>query len=297
MNGTAGWSSWRWIILINGAATAVTAIFVPFILPGSIEGAKFLTEQDRADMLTLRNAEVGQTASGQLLQKKDVMDGVTDWKVYAYGIAQFCANMMLYSFSVFLPTVINGLGEFDRAQANALSVPVFGLGAIVYIFMCWMSDRLNMRGPIVIGAFFTSIIGYAMLISQSGSAVSFAGTFIVSMGCYTAVGLGFAWIATNMPRYGKRAYASGMQLTMGNSSGVAAPFLFSASTAPGYTPGYAASIGTLAFGALVHTSLCVWYSRKNKKRDRGEEDWKMEGKTAEEVAEMGEYNPLYRYTI
>merc|ERR1711975_211480 len=37
MDGTAGWRAWRWILLINGAATAVTAPFVPFILPGSVE--------------------------------------------------------------------------------------------------------------------------------------------------------------------------------------------------------------------------------------------------------------------
>jgi len=80
MDGTAGWRAWRWILLINGAATAVTAPFVPFILPGSVEKAKFLTEQDRKDLLWLRTSEVGQTASGQHLQKKDVMDGVKDWK-------------------------------------------------------------------------------------------------------------------------------------------------------------------------------------------------------------------------
>ncbi|KAI7372337.1 hypothetical protein KC332_g19248, partial [Hortaea werneckii] len=110
MDGTAGWRAWRWILLINGAATAVTAPFVPFILPGSVEKAKFLTEQDRKDLLWLRTSEVGQTASGQDLQKKDVMDGVKDWKTYAYGLAQFCSHLMLYSFSVFLPTVISRLG-------------------------------------------------------------------------------------------------------------------------------------------------------------------------------------------
>ncbi|KAI6906450.1 hypothetical protein KC366_g14953, partial [Hortaea werneckii] len=93
MDGTAGWRAWRWILLINGAATAVTAPFVPFILPGSVEKAKFLTEQDRKDLLWLRTSEVGQTASGQDLQKKDVMDGVKDWKTYAYGLAQFCSHL------------------------------------------------------------------------------------------------------------------------------------------------------------------------------------------------------------
>jgi len=297
MDGTAGWRAWRWILLINGAATAVTAPFVPFILPGSVEKAKFLTEQDRKDLLWLRTSEVGQTASGQDLQKKDVMDGVKDWKTYAYGLAQFCSHLMLYSFSVFLPTVINRLGEFDQGQSNALTVPVFALGAIVYIISCWASDRLQVRGPFTMGAFFVAIVGYAMLISNGDVAVKFAGTFIVACGCYTSVGLGFAWLASNNPRYGKRAYASGMQITIGNSAGVAAPFLFADSTEPRFIPGYSASIATLAVGMCIHAAMSYWFHKQNKNRAAGKEDWKMEGKTPEEVADMGDLNPMYRYTI
>merc|ERR1739842_179304 len=97
--------------------------------------------------------------------------------------------------------------------------------------------------------------------------------------------------------YVKRAYASGMQITIGNSAGVAAPFLFADSTEPRFIPGYAASIATLAVGICIHASLSYWFHRQNKNRAAGKEDWKMEGKTAEEVADMGDLNPLYRYTI
>jgi len=225
------------------------------------------------------------------------MDGVKDWKTYAYGLAQFCSHLMLYSFSVFLPTVINRLGEFDQGQSNALTVPVFALGAIVYIISCWASDRLQVRGPFTMGAFFVAIVGYAMLISNGDVAVKFAGTFIVACGCYTSVGLGFAWLASNNPRYGKRAYASGMQITIGNSAGVAAPFLFADSTEPRFIPGYSASIATLAVGMCIHAVMSYWFHKQNKNRAAGKEDWKMEGKTPEEVADMGDLNPLYRYTI
>ncbi|KAI7636624.1 hypothetical protein KC343_g1175 [Hortaea werneckii] len=147
------------------------------------------------------------------------------------------------------------------------------------------------------GAFFVAIVGYAMLISDGDVAVKFAGTFIVACGCYTSVGLGFAWLASNNPRYGKRAYASGMQITIGNSAGVAAPFLFADSTEPRFIPGYSASIATLAVGMCIHAAMSYWFHKQNKNRAAGKEDWKMEGKTPEEVADMGDLNPMYRYTI
>lgn len=45
------------------------------------------------------------------------------------------------------------------------------------------------------------------------------------MGLYVAVGLPLAWLPNNCPRYGKRTAASGFQLTVGNASGIMAPFV------------------------------------------------------------------------
>ena len=45
------------------------------------------------------------------------------------------------------------------------------------------------------------------------------------MGLYVTVGIPLAWLPTNVPRYGKRVTASGMQLTIGNAAGVMAPFV------------------------------------------------------------------------
>ncbi|KAK3717396.1 hypothetical protein LTR37_005785 [Vermiconidia calcicola] len=297
MDGTAGWRAWRWIILINGLATVVTGFVVPFVLPGSIEGAKFLNDDDRRDMDTLRNAELGQTASGQQLNKKDVMDGVTDWKTYAFGCGQFCGNLALYSFSVFLPTVISEIGTWDVAQSQALTVPVFTLGGIIYVIVCRLSDWTQLRGPIIVCAQLCVVVGYIMLVSNSGGGVSYAGTFFVASGVYITNGLAVAWVVTNNPRYGKRAFASGTQLSMGNSAGVAAPFLSSSATSPTYTPGYSASIGTMCFAMALYIALSSWFARENKQRRAGKQDWKIDDKTAEEAAEMGDKNPNYRYTV
>lgn len=297
MDGTAGWRAWRWIILVNGIATVVTGLVVPFVLPGTILKAKFLSDKDRHDMQTLREAELGQTKMGQEMQKKDVMDGVTDWKTYAFGAVQFCGNLALYSFSVFLPTVINEIGGWSVAQAQALTVPVFFTGGMVYVVVCRISDWKQIRGPILVTAQFVCVIGYCMLISNSSSGVSLAGTFVVASGVYIINGLAVAWLATNNPRYGKRAFASGAQLSIGNSAGVAAPFLYASSTSPTFRPGYATSIGTLCFAMATFTTLFLWYARQNKQRRAGKQDHRIEGMSAEEVAEMGDKNPAYRYTV
>ncbi|KAI8930945.1 hypothetical protein NX059_011960 [Plenodomus lindquistii] len=298
LDGAGGWSGWRWIIAINGIPTVLTAVFVPFILPNSPETASFLTEQDKANLILLRNLEVGQTTSAQEMSKADVMKGVKDWKVYAYAIAQFVGLGMLYSFSVFLPTIIGGLGGGWSSQVvQALTIPVYFAGFITYVTCAYFSDKYQQRGIFCIGGLSVSLVGYIFLIANQGLGLSFAGTFIVALGLWTSTGAAFSWLSVNNPRYGKRAFASGMQITIGNISGVVSPFLYSNETSPTFYPGYGATIGLLVLGIAIYIALHLYFRRMNKRKREGKEDWRIEGKTEEEIAEMGEDNPRYMYTI
>ncbi|OAL02095.1 MFS general substrate transporter [Phaeosphaeriaceae sp. SRC1lsM3a] len=298
LDGAAGWRGWRWIILINGIPTILTAIVTPFVLPNSPETAKFLTEEDRRNLVTLRMAEIGQTRAGQEMNKKDVMDGVKDWKTYAYAIAQFVGLGMLYSFSVFLPTIISEMGGgWSNQVVQAMTIPVYFAGFASYIVCAWYGDRIQQKGIFCIGGLATSMLGYIFLIINKGLVLSYVGTFIVALGLWVATGAAFTWINNNNPRYGKRAFASGMQITIGNISGVVSPFLYSTNTRPTYYPGYGATIGMLALGIALYTALHFYFRMQNKKKREGKFDYLMEGKTEEEVAEMGENNPHYMYTI
>lgn len=293
LDGTAGWRGWRWVLLIVGIPAALTGFVVPFVLPNSPQEAKFLTEQDKRNLVLLREAEIGQTKAAQELHWDDVKDGTKDWTIWAFAVCQYCSNSMLYSFSVFLPTIINQIGDWTTPEVQALTIPVYSLGAITYVVMGRLSDVTQIRGPFAIGGTLISILGYCLLIANRGSGLSFAGCFFVAMGCYTAVGTALAWLTSNNPRYGKRAFGSGMQLTVGNSAGVAAPFLFSNATAPTFYPGYGASIGLLCVSTTIFTTLHFYWRRQNSKRAAGKEDWKIEGKTDEEVAEMGDKSPRF----
>ncbi|TFL00698.1 major facilitator superfamily domain-containing protein [Pterulicium gracile] len=295
--GTAGWRAWRWIFLIIGIPTVLSAFFVPIVLPNSIETATFLTEEERRLLRIMRDNEIGITASSKELHKEDVMAGVKDWKVYAWSLAQFCGHAVLYSFSVFLPTIIRGMGTWNNAEVQALTVPVYTVGVIVYLTAARLSDRLQKRAVFCFAGGSLMIVGYALLIAHQSVAMSYAGCFVVAAGLWMSTGTSMAWLNVNNPRYGKRAYASGMLITVGNSAGVASPFLFSDKHKPGYRPGYAATIGMLAFALCLHVTLYLSLKRANARKLSGQEDWRMEGKTEEEIADLGEDNPRYLYTL
>ncbi|SCO91032.1 related to putative tartrate transporter [Fusarium oxysporum] len=297
MDGAMGWSAWRWIILINGAPTIATGVVIPFVLPNSPETAKFLTEEDKINLQKIHDEQVGRAKNNRELLKEDVLDGVKDWTTWAYCFALFPTLAMLYSFVVFLPTIVKAMGTWSSAEVQAMTVPVYAIGAITYLIGARLSDITQKRGFFVMGGIGSAIIGYGMLIAGKGAAVSYAGCCFVSIGIFLSSGISFAWVPANNPRYGKRAFSTGMHLTIGNASGVASPFLFSSQYAPHYRPGYGASMGMLVVSLILNIILHLHFKRQNKLRDEGKQDYLLEGKTEEEIESMGERNPRFRFTV
>lgn len=225
MDGVANQRGWRWILIIEGLPSFVLGIATWFLLADSPETAFYLSVEEKHLMKIRRDRQAGQTESAQKFHKADVYAAFRDWKVYAFCIGQFGTDTMLYGYSTFLPTIIKGLGTWSTAQTQALTIPCYCLGALSYVIVARISDSQQKRGlyTVIFGAI--SVVGYGILISEARMGVHYFACFLVAMGLYVTAGLPLAWLPSNQPRYGKRTTATGMQLTIGNASGIMAPFV------------------------------------------------------------------------
>jgi len=141
--------------------------------------------------------------------------------------------VMLYGFSTFLPTIIRGImPSATSAIVQVLTVPVYSTGAIAYIVVGILSDRQQLRGLYAVLFGTISICGYGMLISDGGSAVRYAGCFLVAMGMYIVIGVPLAWLPSHTPRYGKRTTTIALQAMIGNSAGIMSSFVSTFSLYP-----------------------------------------------------------------
>lgn len=296
MDGISGLRGWRWIMIIEGMPTVLIGIATWFFLADDPDTAYYLNADERALVVRLRSRHTGHTASAQKFHWADVKDGATDWRIYAFCIAQFGVDTMLYGYSTFLPTIIKGMGSWSAPEVQALTIPCYALGALVYLAVAWLSDRTQRRALFVCIFAAISVVGYGVLISESSSGVHYFGALLVALGLYVAVGLPLAWLPTTLPRYGKRTFATGLQLTFGNVSGVMSPFLYKTNEAPRYVRGNAVTLALVGFAGLVYGLMWVYYRRKNERRARGLEDEKVVGMSDEEIEEMGDRSPQFRYT-
>ncbi|CBF81477.1 allantoate permease family MFS transporter [Aspergillus nidulans FGSC A4] len=296
MDGVAGLRGWRWIIILEGIPTFVLGISIWWWLADSPDTAHYLTMAERELIDARMRRQIGHTKSSDQMHKKDVIEGLTDWKIWLFTIGQFGGDTILYGYSTFLPTIIQGLGDWTSAEVQALTIPCYALGAISYIVTAWFSDRTQKRAIFTVFFGLTCAAGYAILISPAPGGVKYFGCFLSAMGLYVIVGLPLAWLPSNNPRYGKRTVATGLQLTIGNSAGIPAPFLYKTNEGPRFIKGHAVSMGLVAMSAVIYLLFWAWFRRQNKRKREGKEDWRVEGMTQEEAEELGEHNPRFIYT-
>jgi hypothetical protein len=78
-------------------------------------------------------------------------------------------------YSTFLPTIINGIGKWTSAEVQLLTIPCYFLGAVAYMTVAYLSDRIQRRGVfcVIFGA--VSVVGYGVLLSNSSAGVHYFG--------------------------------------------------------------------------------------------------------------------------
>jgi sugar phosphate permease len=288
MDGIQGLSGWRWILIIEGLPSVALGVVTFFVLADGPETAWYLDEEEKKFCDIRLQREVEATKTAREFHWADVRSCFKDWKVWAFAAGQFSIDTILYGISTFLPTIIQSIGKWSTAQVQALTIPCYALGAITYLLVARLSDLHQKRGLYSIIFACISLAGYAVLLSDASSGVHYFGCFLVTTGLFVAAGLPIVWLSNNCPRYGKRTTATGMQLTCGNAAGIMAPFIYLTPEGPRYTKGHAVSLAMAGVGAIIHAILWYELNRLNKQRSEGKQNWKLEGKTEEEVAEMGD---------
>jgi MFS family permease len=225
------------------------------------------------------------------------MQSVTDWKTLLFSIIYMGADGALYAFSLFLPTIIQNLG-YTSTTANLLSVPPYAAAAVVTVAIGYIADRTHQRGLCNIFISLFGIAGFSMLLGSSKPGVQYAGTFLGAVGIYPCIANTISWASNNVEGVYKRGVTLGFVIGWGNLNGVVSSNIYRTRDKPRFFLGHGVVLAYMTIfllgGSIVTRAMLV---RENKKRERGERDAWVEGKSESEVAEMGDKRPDFRYML
>ncbi|KAM6501222.1 MFS general substrate transporter [Amanita muscaria] len=331
MDGVRNLSGWRWIFILEGIATVMIGILIAVILPNDLRSAWFLSKEERGlaskspmlsndgtrPILSFRVAPgagpsglggtlVTNSEEDEAFEWKEVKRGIVDIQTWLTGLALVGVTVNIYSVQFFLhvsllqlPTIIVGFG-YTGMQAQLYTALPLALASMFIIITSVLSDRLKLRGPIVLMATPLTIIGYTMVIMGENNTIRYVGCCFLAIGSYVSWPCLLTLLTNNSGGHYKRATATGMLLTFSALSGAIAPFLYTSDQT--YMRGHLISLGFAILtwiSTAANVLYCIW---ENKARSEGRragnvEEYNVLRDAGLTKAPIGDRHPNFKFTL
>ena len=174
-----GYNSWPWIFYVEGAITTTFGILTLFFLPHTPSTAGFLSSEEKAAAvarlkLDAHGASKESDVEAERFSWTWVRMALLNINTVILSLNFFAIITPIYSFSLFLPTIISNLG-YKAVVAQLFTVPPNFAGFFAVLGATFLSDTYRARGPVMIVGCSLAIVGYIMLLVPARPAVHYGG--------------------------------------------------------------------------------------------------------------------------
>jgi MFS family permease len=296
MKGVGGLAGWQWIFIIEGIITFIVALIAYWAMSDYPDTAKFLTDDERKEIT--RRLKADRSSLADEFDFKYFWHALQDWKIWVHMLITFLVYTGLYSYSLFLPTIVNSLGTWTPQTSQLMTVPPYIAACICCIGAGYLADRWGQRGIFMIFFMATAMVGLIMLLVTSNPGVRYTGCFFLACGIYPNVPQGVAWNGNNIGGSLKRGVGIAMHVGFGNLGGTLSAYLFLSRDGPRYISGFATLLAFQGGALILSVFMTIYLRRENARRDAAHKppsEYTEEEKVAER--EKGDSATFFRYTI
>ncbi|EAU90945.1 hypothetical protein CC1G_02332 [Coprinopsis cinerea okayama7 len=292
MDGIGNLHGWQWIFCLEGIVTVLVAIAAFFCMHDYPETASFLTPKERSIIIAMLK-EDSQGLSKEF-KKEFLWHALKDYKTYVQVGIYLGLLVPVYSISLFTPTIVRELG-YAAAHAQLLTIPPFVAGCIATIVVGVYSDKLNLRGPFIIGGCLVSMVGYIVLYTQTRPGVSYVGAVLTAVGVYPCIAVVLAWAGSAAGGDVAKGVVLATVIGIGNLGGICSSFIYL--HPPRFHPGHGTCMGFLSM-TITLSVFAMWkYNQLNKRNERICREQNIDESRRDEFKDVGNDSPLFRFTI
>lgn len=194
MDGLLNLKGWQWLFLLEGFPSVLLGLVVWFWLDDSPAKAKWLTDDDKAclhemleaDKRAIQHSQQG-ISTGMMSQRSMLRELFTP-VIMLYTLAYFCLTNTLSALSVWTPLILRSFNQ----ESNNITIGL--LSAIpqvcTIIGMVWWSkrsDRLNERKLHTLLPYLFAAAGWILTATSSTPMLQFSGIVMASAGAFAAM--------------------------------------------------------------------------------------------------------------
>lgn len=254
MSGVGGLGAWSWIFILEGLLSILVSFAAYWCINDYPAAAKFLTADERTEVLRRLRADSGDLSDA--FNTKYVWQAIADWKIWVHMcifLAGFCP---IYSFALFSPTIIKGMG-YTANNAQLMSVPPYVCACFFTILASYAADRVEQRGVFLLGFQLIALAGFGLLAGTSSTSSQYAGLVMAAIGIYPQIPLSMAWNSGNIGGSLKRGTGIAMQVMGGNCGGIVASYVYLNHDGPRYTKGHSILIGFIGYVSCLYSTFLI----------------------------------------
>ncbi|KAL6887764.1 major facilitator superfamily domain-containing protein [Trichoderma longibrachiatum] len=266
MNQVHGLAGWRWLFILEGIPSCLSAFLVFFFLPDYPESATWLSESEK-DLAVQRLYHEGSKGHHPSMTWEDAKTTLTDWRLYAHYAIYFAVSPPFASLSLFAPSITSGLGYVDL-EAQLMTVPPWAVAYVCQVLVAISADRFNARGYHAAGAALVGAVGFIASAALPATAYKarYGGLILATAGSFASIPPMLGWLTSNVVSTASTGLAIAINVSIGGGFGqIPGVWIYKADEAKrGYPTGHWTNAGFLLFVVAVCLGLRVFYGRKNK---------------------------------
>ncbi|KAL7625270.1 hypothetical protein AAE478_004486 [Parahypoxylon ruwenzoriense] len=267
MNQAGGLSAWRWLFIIEGIPSCLSAFLVWFFLPDYPEDAKWLTIQER-DLAVERLHLEGSKGKAKAMTWLDARATLVDWRLWGHYVVYFGISTPFSSLSLFTPSITAGLGYHDL-QAQLMTVPPYAVAYVVQILASWSADHFNARGLHSAAMATVGAVGFlaSAVLPADAYAARYGCLIVAASGAFACIPPLLGWLSSNIFNTASVGLAIALNIGLGGAPGqIVGVWIYKVNEAEaGYPTGHWTNAALLFMVAAGCVILRVYYARRNKK--------------------------------
>lgn len=303
LDGVHGIKGWRWLFILEGAASFAAGILGLVLLPDFPTGktglAKwFLTEEERkvaVERMARDRVSLPESEHGVMYGLKLAVTDIRTWVfvcvplppapecsisrslrqlnglLTSHQVVMLLANHSAYGFTNFFPTIVKGYNLGNNTLTLVLTSPPYLLAAVTAFLTAYSSDRRRERGYHICIPQAVACVGFIISAATLNNAARYVAAFLYICGCFSSNAMVFSWASATLNQTPeKRAAATAIINVISQFGNIYSPFFFPATDGPRYLKAMMLMMSFSFLSIVTCAVMKVLLKRANKKlREEG----------------------------
>ncbi|KAF4940211.1 MFS transporter prlL [Colletotrichum fructicola] len=264
-----GIAGWRWLFVVEGAATVGAAGIAFFVLPDFPANTSKLKFNERERALAIRRLQSDEQA---LRGEEEPVLGhwaafklaMVSWKTWLFVVG-YMAIVGSSTLSYFYPTLVSGLG-YTSTAAQYMTIPIFGVAFVCTAITGYFADQHSKWRGLILGAWTAvAMICSIIICVVYNFTARYALLVIMASGLWASNGLALSYASVSFGDMANetRAISLAFVNAMGNLAQIYGAYLFPSSDAPKYLMGFGVISGLCFTGVASYVALHIFLRKKN----------------------------------